>query len=100
MYARITTIQVSPYRLDEAIGVVREQVVPAAQQQQGFKGYLMLADRGTGKNIVITLWEEEADRECTGPNSGYYRDAIGQVVPFLTDTPAVEDLELVIDVHP
>ena len=99
MYARITTTQMSPYRLDEAISLVQEQVIPAARQQGGFKGYLMLVDRGSGKNIVITLWEEEKDRECTGPNSGYYRDAIGQVVPFLIDAPAVEDLELVIHVE-
>ena len=99
MYARITTTEMSPYRLDEAINVVQEQVIPAARQQGGFKGYLMLVDRGSGKNIVITLWEEEKDRECTGPNSGYYRDAIGQVVPFLTGAPSVEDLELVIHVE-
>ena len=99
MYARITTTQMSPYRLDEAINVAQEQVIPAARQQGGFKGYLMLVDRGSGKNIVITLWEEEKDRECTGPNSGYYRDAIGQVVPFLTGAPSVEDLELVIHVE-
>ncbi len=98
MYARITTTQMSPYRLEEAIGVVRDHIVPAAQEQEGFKGYLMLIDRSTGKNIVITLWEQETDRECTGPNSGYYRDAIGQVVPFLTDAPSVEDLELVIQI--
>ncbi len=98
MYARITTIQLSPYRVDEAISVVREQVVPAAQQQEGFQGYQMFVDRGTGKTIVITLWKEEADRECTGPNSGYYRDAIGRVVPFLTDAPMVEDLEIAVHV--
>jgi hypothetical protein len=96
MYARVTTIQISPYRLDEAIGVLREQVVPVIQQQHGFKGYLMLVDRGTGNSINITLWEEEADRQVTGPNSEYYRDAIGKVVPFLTDAPLIEDLELVI----
>lgn len=96
MYARVTNFQISPYRLDEAIGVLREQVVPTIQQQNGFKGYLMLVDRGTGNSINITLWEEEADRQVTGPNSEYYRDAIGKLVPFLTDTPLIEDLELVI----
>ena len=98
MYARVTTIQISPYRLDEAIGVLREQVVSTIQQQNGFKGYLMLVDRGTGNSINITLWEEEADRQVTGPNSEYYRDAIGKIVPFLTDTPLIEDLELAIQV--
>lgn len=96
MYARVTTIQISPYRLDEAIGVLREQVMPTIQQQNGFKGYWMLVDRGTGKAINVTLWEEEADRQVTGSKSAYYKEAIGKIVPFLTDTPLVEDLEMVI----
>lgn len=96
MYARVTTTQFSPYRLDEAIHIAREQTVPAAQQQTGFKGYLMLVDRSTGKAITITLWEEESDREVTGANSSYYRDAIGRVVPLLEAAPTVEDLEIVI----
>ena len=98
MYARVTTIQISPYRLEEAIGILRDQVAPAMQQQNGFKGYLMFVDRGTGKSINITLWEEEDDRQVTGPNSAYYRDAIGKVVPLLTDAPLVEDLETVIQI--
>ena len=98
MYARVTTIQISPYRLDEAIGVLKEQVAPTIQQQEGFKGYMMFVDRSTGKSINITLWEEETDRQVTGTQSGYYRDAIGKVVPLLTDEPLVEDLELVIQI--
>ena len=98
MYARVTTIQISPYRLDEAIGTLREQVAPAMQQQDGFKGYLMFVDRSTGKGINITLWEGEEDRQVTGQNSPYYRDAIGKIVPLLEDAPLVEDLELVIQV--
>jgi quinol monooxygenase YgiN len=98
MFARVTTIQISPYRLDEAIGILREQVAPAMQKQDGFKGYLMFVDRSTGKSINITLWEGEADRQVTGPQSAYYRDAIGKVVPLLTDEPVVEDLEIAIQV--
>ena len=96
MYARITTTQFSPYRLDEAISISREHTLPAAQQQAGFKGYLMLVDRSTGKGLTITLWEEEPDRAVSGPDSDYYREALGRVVPFLTGAPEVEDLELVI----
>jgi quinol monooxygenase YgiN len=77
---------------------MREQTVPAAQQQEGFKGYIVLVDRSTGKGLTITLWEEEEDRECTGPNSSYYREAIGKIVPLLEDAPSVEDLELVIHI--
>jgi hypothetical protein len=96
MFARVTTTQFSPYRLEEAIGIARQHTVPAAQQQTGFKGYLMLVDRSSGKGITITLWEEENDREVTGPESEYYRDALGKLVPFLMGPPDVEDLEIVI----
>lgn len=98
MYARVTTIQISPYRMDEAIGIMKEQVAPTIQQQNGFKGYLMFVDRSTGKSVNITLWEDEADREVTGSQSAYYREAVGKVVPLLTDTPLVEDLELVVQI--
>ena len=98
MYARVTTTQLSPYRLDESIHIAREQIVPAARQQSGFKGYLMLVDRSTGKGITITLWEGEEDRDVTSPNSSYYRDAIGKLVPLLEDAPLVEDFELVIQI--
>jgi hypothetical protein len=98
MHARVTTTQFSPYRLDEAIHIAREQIVPAARQQAGFKGFLMLVDRSTGKGITITLWEGEEDRNVTGSNSSYYRDAIGKIVPLLEDAPLVEDLELVIQI--
>ena len=98
MFARVTTTQYSPYRLDEAIHIAREHTLPAAQQQTGFKGYLMLVDRSTGKGITITLWEEEEHREVTGPNSTYYREAIGKVVPLLEAAPDVEDLEIAIQV--
>ncbi len=98
MYARITTTQYSPYSLDEAVSIARERVVPAAQRQQGFKGYLMLVDRSTGQGITITFWEGEAERQVTGENSAYYREAIGHVVPLLTAQPSVQDLEVVIQV--
>jgi hypothetical protein len=98
MYARVTTTQFSPYRLDEAISIIRDHTGPAAQKQNGFKGYLLLVDRSRGKGLTITLWEEEEDRQITGPESNYYRDEIGKVVPLLTDAPSVEDLEIVIQV--
>ena len=98
MYARVTTTQFSPYRLEEAIHIAREHTVPAAQKQAGFKGYLMLVDRSTGKGLTITLWEGEEEREVTGAESAYYREAIGKVVPLLEAAPLVEDLEIVVQV--
>ncbi len=98
MYARVTVNHFSPYRLEEVVAIAREQTVPAARQQEGFKGFLFMIDRSTGKGITITFWEREANCSATGPNSAYYREAIAKVVPMLTAAPDVEDLEVVVQV--
>ncbi len=96
MYARITTTEHSPYRIDEAIQIAKERVVPAAKQQKGYKGYYMLVDRSTGTCLTITLWESEADQEISGENSPYYQEAISHLVPLLSDEPNVTAYEVAI----
>jgi len=95
MFTRITTTHVSPYRLEEAISLARD-TLSSASQQKGYKGHLMLADRGTGKVLTITFWQDESDRQVTDANSTYYRESISKLVPFLTAAPAVEDFEVVL----
>ena len=96
MYARVTTTPISPYRLEEAINIARHSTLLAASQQAGFKGYLMLVDKSAGMAITITLWQDEDDRQTTGPNSTYYKDSISKMVPLLTGAPVVEDFEVAI----
>ncbi len=59
MFARVSTLQGPPDRLDDGIKVLQEQVLPAAKEMRGFRGILGLADRATGKMVGITLWESE-----------------------------------------
>jgi hypothetical protein len=98
MYARITTTPITPYRLDEAINLSRDTTLPAARQQAGFQGYLLLVDRSAGMDITITFWKDEDDRQITGPNSAYYKDSISKIVPLLTGAPVVEDFEVALQV--
>ena len=96
MYARLTTTPISPYRLDEAIGIARDITLPAARQQPGFKGYLMLVDRSAGVAMTITFWQDEDDRQVSGPESAYYKDSIAKLVPLLTGAPVVQDFEVAV----
>ncbi len=48
-----------PDQIDEGLRHVREQVLPQHQQQEGFKGFIALADRQSGKMIGVSLWESE-----------------------------------------
>jgi len=67
MHARLSWREVLPNRLDDAIGILRNQTVPFVREQAGFKGGLILADRSGGKLVTITLWETEADLTANVP---------------------------------
>ncbi len=59
MYARVTTLEGPPDRMDDATRHVREQVLPQLQQMDGFKGFVALSDRQSGKVLGVAFWESE-----------------------------------------
>ncbi|HEX6263009.1 MAG TPA: hypothetical protein VF097_09205 [Actinomycetota bacterium] len=59
MLARVTVFKGSGENFDEASRNARENVAPALRELDGFAGMLVLADRGTGRSMAITLWETE-----------------------------------------
>ena len=59
MFARMSTLEGPPDQLDEGLRYVKEQVFPLMQQQDGFKGFIALGDRQSGKLIGVSLWESE-----------------------------------------
>jgi hypothetical protein len=65
MYARLTTIQGSPEKIEDAIRVVENDVIPASKVLPGFKNGYWLADRKSGKMIALTLFETEKDVEAS-----------------------------------
>ena len=95
MNARVTFVQIVPGKLDEAVDLYRDSVLPAARQQKGFKGlYLLtLTDRSAGKGISITLWETEADM-IAGENSGYYQQQLAKFKDVFGAPPVREAYEV------
>lgn len=65
MYARVTTLEGPPDRIDDGIRHVREQVLPQLQQMDGFKGFIALGDRQSGKLLGVALWESEEALRAT-----------------------------------
>ena len=56
MYARTTTITAEPKRMHEGIADVRDHVMPAVAEMDGYTGLSMLVDRTSGRCIVTTGW--------------------------------------------
>ena len=59
MYARVTTLEGPPDKLDDATRHVQEQVLPQLKQMDGFKGFVALGNRQSGKLLGVALWENE-----------------------------------------
>jgi len=95
MHARVVTGINKPGKIDELTNVARDSVLPAAKQQPGFKGWLVIADRDSGKVYSITLWETEDDISASEKN-GYFQEQVAKVGPFLTGPPTTEHLEVVL----
>jgi len=94
-YARLTTFQADPGKLDEGIRFFREQAIPDVRQLQGFQGARLLVDRQSGKVQTVTLWESESAAQASA-------DAVSQSRSDLLSSlgaanPTVELMELAVN---
>jgi heme-degrading monooxygenase HmoA len=63
MWVRMSTFQGSTGQsndeVEQQVKILRENIIPAARQMDGYKGVLSLGDRSTGKSISLTFWQSE-----------------------------------------
>ena len=59
MYARSTTMRISPASVDDLVSVVREEILPMVTQQDGSIGLSLVVDRGSGRCITTSAWESD-----------------------------------------
>lgn len=93
MYARTGSSQMKPGKMDEAIKMYRDSIVPTLKKQKGFKGLYWLTDRGTDKYSVITLWESEADMKAT-ETSGLLEEVVAKFGSYVATPPTIERYEV------
>jgi hypothetical protein len=67
VHARSTTIQAQTSNIDAGIVHIRDEVMPALRDIDGFVGLSLLVDRESGRCIVTTAWQsEQAMRDSAG----------------------------------
>ena len=59
MVARVSRIEVSPDKLEDALAQFRDETLASFQAQDGFDGVTLLVDRGAGVILGTTFWESE-----------------------------------------
>jgi hypothetical protein len=88
MDARVTHVRMNPEDVEEAVRLFDESVIPAAQQEEGFQGALLLV-RDDGSAIAIDLADT---REHLRANeaSGFYQSQIAKFADKIVGHPTRE----------
>ena len=93
MYVRAGTGQIQQGKLQEAIDIANDSVVPAAKAQKGFRGIYFLTDAANGKFLGLSVWETEADM-IASENDGFSREQFAKIGALMTGPPTLEHYEL------
>lgn len=63
MQARISTIEGDGGKIDDAVAIINEKVLPALKGLKGFTAANFLVDRSAGKLVAVAFWQDEAALE-------------------------------------
>ena len=93
MKARMVTAQIKPGKIEEALRVYRDSVIPAAKQQKGYRGKLLFINEDTNKSVSITLWNTKEDL-LAGESGEYLYAQLGKLEDFFAESPTTEHFEV------
>jgi hypothetical protein len=77
MHARVTTLEVAADRFDDATRFTQE-VLPQLQQMDGFKGFITLGDRESGRVRGVAFWESEEALHATEEAASRIRGSVAE----------------------
>jgi hypothetical protein len=69
MYGRLVEIEgLDPSKREEALGIIRERIIPGMKEIEGFAGFISLVDEENRRARSVVLWEtqegaDEAERQ-------------------------------------
>ena len=98
MYARVTTIEGSPDRMDDAERHIQEQTLPQLRQMEGFEGFVALGDRQSGKVLGVAFWESEEALRATEQALSSVRSGAAEAAGGTL--PSVEQYEVLVNEAP
>ena len=88
MVARVTHVKVKPDDVAEAVRLFDESVIPAAEQEAGFMGALLLT-RDDGRALVVDLCDTVEHMRANERN-GFYQTQVAKFANKLVDRPSRE----------
>jgi hypothetical protein len=89
----MTFVTFKPNKLDEAVKVYRDSVLPNIKKQSGFKDGFFLTDHATGKCIAISLWNTEVDMAAA---ESVHQENLAKAAPLVSGPPSTERYEVTV----
>jgi heme-degrading monooxygenase HmoA len=93
MYVRLTRFQVRVERIEHALNIFRESLVPSIKTQKGYRGIYLFLNQKTGEGRVLGLYESEQDVIASDDNH-FYQEQLLKFMNFFTAPPVREDYEV------
>jgi heme-degrading monooxygenase HmoA len=93
VHARVVSMEILPTDMEEAVRIYQDSVLPAAREERGFRGALMLTDHHTGEGVSISLWESEDDMHASEA-SGFYHGKLDALDRLFVSAPIRKHYEV------
>jgi heme-degrading monooxygenase HmoA len=88
-FSRVIMGKVDPKKYEEAFALFTDDIIPAAKEQQGFRGANLFTNPRTGQFISTTIWKTEEDM-ISSDNSGYLKKQLAKVADLFIELPVIE----------
>jgi heme-degrading monooxygenase HmoA len=98
MHARVSTIQGAPGKVDDVSRQAQEQTLPQLQKLEGFKGFVVLGDRQSGKMLGVSFWESEEALRASDEAASSVRSAAAETADGIVA--GVEEYEVFVNEAP
>ncbi len=80
MQARISTIEGDAGKIDDAVKLINEKIIPALRALPGFTAINFLADRTTGKMVAVAFYADESALEGSVEATGTMRTEVADAM--------------------
>jgi heme-degrading monooxygenase HmoA len=88
-FSRVIRGKVDSTKHDEAFALFTDDIIPAAREQEGFRGANLFTNPQTGQFISATIWKTEEDM-ISSDKSGYLQGQLDKVASLFTEQPVFE----------
>ena len=95
MHARVVVAKLKPGTIPEFTRIYRGSALPAASQEPGYSGAILLVNPEADKATAITIWDS-VESMTSGQDNGYVLELFQKFAGMFAEPPVSEHLDVVV----